>query len=119
MAMILKYWAKKRCLIAPEMISTFGLYMMIAYLLQQTSPPILPTIERLQQLASQQPDKKPIRVHNYSFEFCDDEKLLGKSTNTETTPELLVKFFEWVLWSLIVDYKPEPLISFLKSISKN
>lgn len=94
MAMILKYWAKKVGIIDKDMLCTYGLYMMIVYCLQNTSPAILPTIERLQELAKVQPGKAPIREHVYDFSFCDDIHLIDqdKKANLLTTPELLVKF---------------------------
>ena len=95
MAMLLKYWAKKCGLINPQLISTFGLYMMIVYVLQNSNPPILPKIARLQELASEQPEKKPIKVHHYNFEFCDDIKILGRTDNTKSTPELLIDFIKY------------------------
>lgn len=94
MAMLLKYWAKKTGLIDKEMLSTFGLYMMVVFVMQQTSPPILPTIESLQELARQQPNYKPIEINSYNFAFCDDPAIVGKSSCTVTTEQLIINFIK-------------------------
>ena len=97
MAMLIKFWAKNRGLIHPKLISTYGLYLMVVFMLQNTSPPVLPTIERLQQLALQQPGKTAIKVHEYNFEFCDDVYMIGRSKNTQSTSELIAAFFRYLV----------------------
>lgn len=92
--MLLKYWAKKTGLIDKEMLSTFGFYMMIVFVMQQTSPPCLPTIERLQELAQHQSNYKPIEINSYNFAFCNDPAIIGKSSCPITTEQLLLNFIK-------------------------
>ncbi|KAH9399353.1 hypothetical protein TYRP_017763 [Tyrophagus putrescentiae] len=95
MSMLIKYWAKRAGLIGKETLSTYGLYMMIVFIMQQTSPPILPTIERLQKLAQLQSDYVPIKVDKYNFAFCDNPAIIGRSHCPMTTEELVVKFINY------------------------
>ncbi len=95
MSMLIKYWAKRAGLIGKETLSTYGLYMMIVFIMQQTSPPILPTIERLQELAQLQLNYVPIKVGKYNFAFCDNPATIGRSHCPMTTEELVVKFINY------------------------
>lgn len=96
LAMFLKYWSKQNGLVNTEIFSSYALTMMILFFLQNTDPWILPSVERLQQLATEkQPEKLPTIVDAYNFTFCDDTTLIERSANTQTVPELIVQFFNF------------------------
>lgn len=95
LALILKYWAKKNELIDTTMFSTYAFTMLIIFFLQNQNPPVLPPINKLQSLAKIQPNKAPVKLHKYSFEFCDDIDMIGKSNNIQSTQELLIEFFRF------------------------
>ena len=68
---------------------------MVLFYLQNTDPPVLPSIGRLQELARDQDGwPRPVaKLHGYDFDFCDDVDRIGRSQNTQSTAALLAGFF--------------------------
>lgn len=94
MALILKFWAKEAELIDRYALSTYAFTMLIIYFLQAQQPQILPSVELLQNMAKRKKNFKPLKVHKWNFEFCDDINQIGRSCNRSSVQELLVQFFK-------------------------
>ncbi|XP_069770601.1 poly(A) RNA polymerase, mitochondrial [Narcine bancroftii] len=72
-------------------ITNFSLTMMVLFLLQKRSPPIIPTLD---QLKDQAEEKDKHIIDNHDCTFVSDIKM-KPSQNTETLEELLQEFFEF------------------------
>uniref|UniRef100_UPI00398F2D80 poly(A) RNA polymerase, mitochondrial n=1 Tax=Pristiophorus japonicus TaxID=55135 RepID=UPI00398F2D80 len=72
-------------------ITNFSLTMMVLFLLQKRSPPIIPTVDQLKDLAEA---KDKYVIENHDCTFVSDYKI-KPSQNTETLEELLQEFFEF------------------------
>lgn len=93
LTLILKYWAKRNELIDTTTFSSYGFTMLIIFFLQNTNPPVLPTIAQLQELAKRQPGNEAIMVNKFNFQFCNDVSMVGRSKNIQSVPDLLLDFF--------------------------
>ncbi|XP_046535837.1 poly(A) RNA polymerase, mitochondrial [Equus quagga] len=88
-------WARAHSLtssIPGAWITNFSLTMMVIFFLQRRSPPILPTLDYLENLADAE-DKCIIEGHNCTF--IRDLNRIKPSENTETLELLLKEFFEY------------------------
>ncbi|XP_068002131.1 poly(A) RNA polymerase, mitochondrial isoform X2 [Melanerpes formicivorus] len=73
-------------------ITNFSLTMMVMFFLQKRSPPIIPTLDQLKELADEN-DKHVIGGNDCSF--VSDLSKITPTKNTETLDELLGDFFEY------------------------
>ncbi|XP_009323782.1 PREDICTED: poly(A) RNA polymerase, mitochondrial, partial [Pygoscelis adeliae] len=73
-------------------ITNFSLTMMIMFFLQKRSPPIIPTLDQLKELADEK-DKQVIG--GYDCSFVSDLSKIKPTKNTETLDVLLGDFFEY------------------------
>ncbi|KAM5235314.1 poly(A) RNA polymerase, mitochondrial [Ctenodactylus gundi] len=88
-------WARVHSLtssIPGAWITNFSLTMMVIFFLQRRSPPILPTLDKLKNLADTE-DKCIIEGNNCTF--IRDLNKIKPSENTETLELLLKEFFEY------------------------
>ncbi|XP_007950108.1 poly(A) RNA polymerase, mitochondrial [Orycteropus afer afer] len=88
-------WARAHSLtssIPGAWITNFSLTMMVIFFLQRRSPPVLPTLDYLKNLADTE-DKCIIEGHNCTF--TTDLNRIESSGNTETLELLLKEFFEY------------------------
>ncbi|XP_039301461.1 uncharacterized protein LOC120356574, partial [Nilaparvata lugens] len=90
LALIVKYWAKVHELASLGNYSNYAITFMVIYYLQQLPEPLVPPIYHLQKLAG----KKEV-CENWDCSFCSDVNKLPKVTNTSTTKELLLGFFDY------------------------
>ncbi|KAK2749816.1 hypothetical protein FQN57_005230 [Myotisia sp. PD_48] len=103
LAMIIKYWAKRRVLNDAALGGTLSSYTWICLIinfLQTRSPPILPSLQQRAREAAEKSESQPS-----SATFDDDlEALAGfGSKNTSTLGELLFQFFRY--YGHEVDYE--------------
>ncbi|NXU89739.1 PAPD1 protein, partial [Xiphorhynchus elegans] len=73
-------------------ITNFSLTMMVMFFLQKRSPPIIPTLDQLKELAGAK-DKHVIG--GYDCSFVSDLRKIKPTKNTETLDVLLGEFFEY------------------------
>ncbi|XP_028290869.1 poly(A) RNA polymerase, mitochondrial [Gouania willdenowi] len=73
-------------------ITNFSLTMMVLFFLQRRNPPIIPTLDQLQQLAG--PADKSI-IDGNDCTFVSDFAKVQLQSNTETLEQLLSAFFEF------------------------
>ncbi|XP_072307224.1 poly(A) RNA polymerase, mitochondrial [Eucyclogobius newberryi] len=73
-------------------ITNFSLTIMVVFFLQRRSPPILPTLDRLRELAA--PSEKCI-IDGNDCTFTRDFHRIQLETNTESLDQLLSDFFEF------------------------
>src|SRR5699024_868422 len=70
MALVLKYWSMLNQTSTIGIVHPDDLLMMLIFFLQQTYPPVLPTVERLQELPTSHPESSNCYVNQ--FYFCND-----------------------------------------------
>lgn len=73
-------------------ITNFSITIMVLFFLQRRNPPILPTLERLKELA--EPSEVCV-VDGNDCTFTTDFHRINLETNTETLDQLLCDFFEF------------------------
>lgn len=73
-------------------ITNFSLTLMVLFFLQRRSPPILPTLDHLKELA--EPSERCV-VDGNDCTFTSDFHRIRLETNTETLDQLLCEFFEF------------------------
>ncbi|XP_057680602.1 poly(A) RNA polymerase, mitochondrial isoform X2 [Corythoichthys intestinalis] len=73
-------------------ITNFSLTVMVLFFLQQRSPPIIPTLDHLRELAG--PADKSV-IEGNDCTFVSDFDRIQLSGNTETLEKLLCEFFEF------------------------
>nr|XP_013047142.1 poly(A) RNA polymerase, mitochondrial [Anser cygnoides] len=91
----LRCWARVHGLtnsVPGTWITNFSLTMMVMFFLQKRSPPIIPTLDQLKELADEK-DKHIIGGNDCSF--VSDLSKINPTKNTETLDELLCDFFEY------------------------
>ncbi|KYO19234.1 speckle targeted PIP5K1A-regulated poly(A) polymerase [Alligator mississippiensis] len=92
---VLRYWAKQQGLAGNPhgggpLFTNYALTLLVIFFLQTRSPPILPTVARLQQLAG---DEERMVVDGWDCSFPRDAARLEPNTNTESLCVLLADFF--------------------------
>uniref|UniRef100_A0A8C6U4N3 Mitochondrial poly(A) polymerase n=1 Tax=Neogobius melanostomus TaxID=47308 RepID=A0A8C6U4N3_9GOBI len=88
-------WARAHGVTSPipgAWITNFSLTIMVLFFLQRRNPPILPTLDRLKELA--EPSEKCVLDGN-DCTFTSDFHRISLETNTETLDQLLGDFFEF------------------------
>ncbi|XP_035173536.1 poly(A) RNA polymerase, mitochondrial isoform X2 [Oxyura jamaicensis] len=91
----LRCWARVHGLtnsIPGTWITNFSLTMMVMFFLQKRSPPIIPTLDQLKELAD---EKDKHVIGGYDCSFVSDLSKIKPTKNTETLDELLCDFFEY------------------------
>ncbi|KAF4801893.1 Poly(A) RNA polymerase, mitochondrial [Turdus rufiventris] len=73
-------------------ITNFSLTMMVMFFLQRRSPPIIPTLDQLKELAD---EKDKHIIGGYDCSFVSDLTKIKPTKNTETLDVLLGEFFEY------------------------
>ncbi|XP_034078055.1 poly(A) RNA polymerase, mitochondrial isoform X2 [Gymnodraco acuticeps] len=73
-------------------ISNFSLTIMVLFFLQRRSPPIIPTLDHLRDLAG--PEDKSV-IEDNDCTFVSDFSKIQLESNTETLEQLLCEFFEF------------------------
>ncbi|NXW94493.1 PAPD1 protein, partial [Alopecoenas beccarii] len=73
-------------------ITNFSLTMMVMFFLQRRSPPIIPTLDQLKELAD---EKDKHVIGGYDCSFVSDLSKIKPTKNTETLDVLLGDFFEY------------------------
>ncbi|XP_033957834.1 poly(A) RNA polymerase, mitochondrial isoform X1 [Pseudochaenichthys georgianus] len=73
-------------------ISNFSLTVMVLFFLQRRSPPIIPTLNHLRDLAG--PEDKSV-IEDNDCTFVSDFSKIRLESNTETLEQLLCEFFEF------------------------
>ncbi|XP_017931315.1 poly(A) RNA polymerase, mitochondrial [Manacus vitellinus] len=73
-------------------ITNFSLTMMVMFFLQKRSPPIIPTLDQLKELAGA---KDKHIIGGYDCSFVSDLRKIKPTKNTETLDVLLGEFFEY------------------------
>ncbi|NXT08985.1 PAPD1 protein, partial [Prunella fulvescens] len=73
-------------------ITNFSLTMMVMFFLQRRSPPIIPTLDQLKELAD---EKDKHIIGGYDCSFVSDLRKIKPTKNTETLDVLLGEFFEF------------------------
>nr|XP_009678073.1 PREDICTED: poly(A) RNA polymerase, mitochondrial [Struthio camelus australis] len=73
-------------------ITNFSLTMMVMFFLQKRSPPIIPTLDQLRELAG---EKDKHIIGGYDCSFVSDLSKINPTKNTETLDVLLCDFFEY------------------------
>ncbi|XP_029313581.1 poly(A) RNA polymerase, mitochondrial isoform X2 [Cottoperca gobio] len=73
-------------------ISNFSLTVMVLFFLQKRSPPIIPTVDQLRDLAG--PADKSV-IEGNDCTFVSDFSKIQLQSNTETLEQLLCEFFEF------------------------
>ncbi|KAM9232199.1 poly(A) RNA polymerase, mitochondrial [Leptosomus discolor] len=73
-------------------ITNFSLTMMVMFFLQRRSPPIIPTLDQLKELAD---EKDKHVIGGYDCSFVSDLSKIKRTKNTETLDVLLGAFFEY------------------------
>ncbi|KAM4908451.1 poly(A) RNA polymerase, mitochondrial isoform 1-T1 [Sylvia borin] len=73
-------------------ITNFSLTMMVMFFLQRRSPPIIPTLDQLKELAD---EKDKHIIGGYDCSFVSDLRKIKPTKNTETVDVLLGEFFEY------------------------
>ncbi|NXX10487.1 PAPD1 protein, partial [Podargus strigoides] len=73
-------------------ITNFSLTMMVMFFLQKRSPPIIPTLDQLKELAD---EKDKLVIGGYDCSFVSDLSKIKPTKNTETLDVLLGDFFEY------------------------
>ncbi|XP_055659775.1 poly(A) RNA polymerase, mitochondrial [Falco peregrinus] len=73
-------------------ITNFSLTMMVMFFLQKRSPPIIPTLNQLKELAG---EKDKHVIGGYDCSFVSDLSKIKPTKNTETLDVLLGDFFEY------------------------
>ncbi|NXW40792.1 PAPD1 protein, partial [Nyctiprogne leucopyga] len=73
-------------------ITNFSLTMMVMFFLQKRSPPIIPTLDQLKELAD---EKDKHVIGGYDCSFVSDLSKIKPTKNTETLDVLLGDFFEY------------------------
>ncbi|RMC04840.1 hypothetical protein DUI87_18014 [Hirundo rustica rustica] len=73
-------------------ITNFSLTMMVMFFLQRRSPPIIPTLDQLKELAD---EKDKHIIGGYDCSFVSDLRKIKPTKNTETLEVLLCEFFEY------------------------
>ncbi|KAM7070211.1 poly(A) RNA polymerase, mitochondrial isoform 1-T1 [Acridotheres tristis] len=73
-------------------ITNFSLTMMVMFFLQRRSPPIIPTLDQLKELAD---EKDKHIIGGYDCSFVSDLRKIKPTKNTETLDVLLGEFFEY------------------------
>ncbi|NWT57668.1 PAPD1 protein, partial [Erythrocercus mccallii] len=73
-------------------ITNFSLTMMVMFFLQRRSPPIIPTLDQLKELAD---EKDKHIIGGYDCSFVSDLRKIKPTKNTETLDVLLCEFFEY------------------------
>ncbi|NXG41012.1 PAPD1 protein, partial [Psilopogon haemacephalus] len=73
-------------------ITNFSLTMMVMFFLQKRSPPIIPTLDQLKELAD---EKDKHMIGGYDCSFVSDLSKIKPTKNTETLEKLLGDFFEY------------------------
>ncbi|NXB90823.1 poly(A) RNA polymerase, mitochondrial [Vidua macroura] len=73
-------------------ITNFSLTMMVMFFLQRRSPPIIPTLDQLKELAE---EKDKHIIGGYDCSFVSDLRKIQPTKNTETLDVLLGEFFEY------------------------
>ncbi len=90
LATILRYWAKMNGFISSTQFSSYAFTQLVIFFCQNTSPPLLPSVDNLRQLA-----KESLLVNGWECSFCDDHNLIEKSKNKQTVIELFAQFFKF------------------------
>ncbi|KAK7863337.1 hypothetical protein R5R35_009692 [Gryllus longicercus] len=88
--MIIKYWARKHEFSGCGKMSNYALVTIAVYYLQQLDPPVLPTVQHLQELC-----KEEKRVDGWLCSFSADPKAIEASKNKSSLCELLAGFFKF------------------------
>uniref|UniRef100_A0A8C3UKE3 Mitochondrial poly(A) polymerase n=1 Tax=Catharus ustulatus TaxID=91951 RepID=A0A8C3UKE3_CATUS len=73
-------------------ITNFSLTMMVMFFLQRRSPPIIPTLDQLKELAD---EKDKHIIGGYDCSFVSDLTKIKPTKNTEPLDVLLAEFFEY------------------------
>lgn len=73
-------------------ISNFSLTVMVLFFLQRRTQPIVPTLDRLHELAG--PEERSV-IEGNDCSFTSDLEKIQPSSNTETLEQLLCAFFEF------------------------
>ncbi|XP_005480410.4 poly(A) RNA polymerase, mitochondrial [Zonotrichia albicollis] len=73
-------------------ITNFSLTMMVMFFLQRRSPPIIPTLDQLKELAG---EKDKHIIGGYDCSFVSDLRKIKPTKNAETLDVLLSEFFEY------------------------
>ncbi|NXU52963.1 PAPD1 protein, partial [Turnix velox] len=73
-------------------ITNFSLTMMVMFFLQKRSPPIIPTLDQLKELAD---EKDKHIIGGYDCSFVSDLSKIKPTKNTESLDTLLSDFFEY------------------------
>ncbi|KAG1931838.1 poly(A) RNA polymerase, mitochondrial [Pimephales promelas] len=91
----IRYWARAHSItssIPGAWITNFSLTVMVVFFLQQRSPPILPTLDRLTELAG--PSDKCV-IEGNDCTIVSDLSKITLQKNTDTSAKLLQEFFEF------------------------
>ncbi|XP_052792029.1 speckle targeted PIP5K1A-regulated poly(A) polymerase-like [Mya arenaria] len=94
----IRYWGKVKLVSgnnkASTKLSNYALTLMVLNYLQNTDPPVLPTIEKLSQLHGPTGRTK---IEGWDCTFAMDWQIIPQSTNNQSAAELLSGFFSY--WS--------------------
>ncbi|XP_037230743.1 LOW QUALITY PROTEIN: speckle targeted PIP5K1A-regulated poly(A) polymerase [Falco rusticolus] len=92
-----RLWAKQQGLAGNRagggpLLNNYALTLLVLFFLQTRSPPVLPTVAQLRDLAG---DQDRTVVAGWDCTFPQDAASLAPSTNTETPCSLLAEFFHF------------------------
>lgn len=115
LAIALRYWSKMQTLIQPGHLSSYALITMLIFFCQNTTPPVLPTVNQMSDAYFR--DVSPEQIENPYRAMIRQEwnclislkkESYRPSENTEPLCLLLLKFFEFYL---SFPYSSEKIIS--------
>lgn len=100
---LLRYWAKSLGFIKKNLLSSYAFCFMVIFALQNTDPPVLPSVNFLNVLAG-----FSSKIDGWETAFCVDVGRIPPTLNTATLEELLLHFFTFY-WNFdFVQYVVSP-----------
>ncbi|XP_050405949.1 speckle targeted PIP5K1A-regulated poly(A) polymerase [Patella vulgata] len=90
----IRYWAKLRKIAGNEnagpRLTNYALTLLVVYYLQNTSPPVLPSVKTLAELSD-----STTMIDGWDCSFVKDINLIPETQNTTSEAQLLEKFFQF------------------------